>query len=106
VGLRNLRATAEAKAGKAARAALPTFKQYRESDGRFHFKLVDAQGRLLLQSLGFASPKDAGAAIGRLQKEGAVAWQAMGDQLAMVEDVDSGDVAEALQQLVAASASH
>ena len=106
VGLRNLHATAEAKAGKAARAALPSFKQYRESDGRFHFKLVDAHGRLLLQSQGFASPKDAGAAIGRLQKEGAVAWQAMGDQLAMVDGVDSSDVAEALQQLVAASASH
>ena len=104
VGLRNLRATTEAKAGKATKAALPSFKQYRESDGRFHFKLVDAQGRLLLQSQGFASPKDAGAAIGRLQKEGHSAWQAMGNQLAVAEGVATDDVAEALQQLVAASA--
>ncbi len=103
VGLRNLRATTEAKAGKATKAALPSFKQYRESDGRFHFKLVDAQGRLLLQSQGFASPKDAGAAIGRLQKEGHSAWQAMGNQLAVAEGVATDDVAQALQQLVAAS---
>ena len=32
---------------KAAKAALPSFKQYREADGRHYFKLVDAQGRLL-----------------------------------------------------------
>ena len=89
---------------RATKAALPSFKQYRESDGRFHFKLVDAQGRLLLQSQGFASPKDAGAAIGRLQKEGHSAWQAMGNQLAVAEGVATDDVAEALQQLVAASA--
>ena len=105
VGLRNLRASTEARAGKTAKAAMPSFKQYRESDGRFHFKLVDAQGRLLLQSQGFASPKDAGAAIGRLQKEGGAAWQAMADQLAVAEGVGSDEVTEALRQLVAASTS-
>ncbi len=105
VGLRNLRASTEARAGKTAKAAMPSFKQYRESDGRFHFKLVDAQGRLLLQSQGFASPKDAGAAIGRLQKEGEAAWQAMADQLAVAEGVGSDEVTEALRQLVAASTS-
>jgi tryptophanyl-tRNA synthetase len=105
VGLRNLRASTEARAGKTAKAAMPSFKQYRESDGRFHFKLVDAQGRLLLQSQGFASPKDAGAAIGRLQKEGDAAWQAMADQLAVAEGVGSDEVTEALRQLVAASTS-
>ena len=105
VGLRNLRASTEARAGTTAKAAMPSFKQYRESDGRFHFKLVDAQGRLLLQSQGFASPKDAGAAIGRLQKEGDAAWQAMADQLAVAEGVGSDEVTEALRQLVAASTS-
>jgi tryptophanyl-tRNA synthetase len=104
VGLRNLRATAEAKAGKTAKAALPSFKQYREADGRFHFKLVDAQGRLLLQSQGFASPKDAGAAIGRLQKEGTAAWDTLIDQLPPAEGVSKSEVAEALQLLVAAAA--
>jgi len=106
VGLRHLRAGAssDAKAAKATgKIALPLFKQYRESDGRFYFKLLDAQGRLLLQSQGFASPKDAGAAIGRLQKEGAAAWMALGEQLAVADGVAQGDAAEALQQLVAAS---
>ena len=108
VGLRNLRASSsgDGKAGKsgAGKAALPSFKQYRESDGRFHFKLVDAQGRLLLQSQGFASPKDAGAAIARLQKEGAAAWQALGEQVAVAEGASQDDVASALQQLVEAAA--
>ncbi|MBP6852410.1 MAG: tryptophan--tRNA ligase [Rhodoferax sp.] len=106
VGLRNLRVSSvDAKAGKTggAKTALPSFKQYRESDGRFHFKLVDAQGRLLLQSQGFASPKDAGAAIGRLQREGATAWQALGEQLGIAEGASENDVAAALQQLVEAS---
>jgi tryptophanyl-tRNA synthetase len=70
VGLRNLRAQATQKSAKAAKAALPVFKQYRESTGQFHFKLVDAQGKLLLESAGFAAPKDAGQAIARLQAEG------------------------------------
>ncbi len=104
VGLRNLRATSEAKATKSGKAAVPSFKQYRESDGRFHFKLVDAQGRLLLQSQGFASPKDAGAAIGRLQKEGIAAWEAMADQLPPADGVSASEVTEALEQLVAAAA--
>ena len=104
VGLRNLRATSEAKATKSGKAAVPSFKQYRESDGRFHFKLVDAQGRLLLQSQGFASPKDAGAAIGRLQKEGVAAWETMADQLPPADGVSASEVTEALQQLVAAAA--
>jgi tryptophanyl-tRNA synthetase len=82
----------------------PSFKQYRESDGRFHFKLVDAQGRLLLQSQGFASPKDAGAAIGRLQKEGVAAWETMADQLPPADGVSASEVTEALEQLVAAAA--
>src|SRR5690606_16323016 len=61
VGLRDLRSTpaSSAKAGK-ARAALPQFKQYREKDGRFHFKLVDAEGRELLVSAGHESPREAG----------------------------------------------
>lgn len=71
VGLRRLGdLAAPAKAAKASKAALPSFKQYREADGRFAFKLVDAQGQLLLQSLPFDSPKVAAQAIARLQAEG------------------------------------
>src|SRR5688572_10356658 len=70
VGLRDLRTApvASAKSGK-PRAAQPTFKQYREKDGRFHFKLIAADGRELLVSEGFASPKEAGTLIALL-KEG------------------------------------
>ena len=104
VGLRDLRAASAAtKAGAKAKAALPSFKQYREADGQFHFKLVDAQGRLMLQSKGYASPKDAGAAIGRLQKEGSPAWLALGDQVGVADGVSADEVAAALQQLVEAT---
>jgi len=104
VGLRDLRAaSADSKAGAKAKAALPSFKQYREADGQFHFKLVDAQGRLLLQSKGYASPKDAGAAIGRLQKEGSPAWLALGDQVGVADGVSPDEVAAALQQLMGAA---
>src|SRR5690606_19649434 len=57
VGLRNLAsaaaAAAPAAAGKPSAKTGAAFKQYREkSDGRFYFKLVDAQGAALLQSRG------------------------------------------------------
>ncbi|MDQ6881292.1 MAG: tryptophan--tRNA ligase, partial [Pseudomonadota bacterium] len=64
VGLRNLSAqVAKTRTAGPTRVALPSFKQYRETDGNFYFKLVDAQGRLLLQSRAFASPKEVGLAI-------------------------------------------
>jgi len=69
VGLRNLAAQAGGSKGKAAKAALPSFKQYREADGKFYFKLVNAAGKLLLQSQGFNSPKEAGQMI-RWLREG------------------------------------
>ncbi len=99
VGLRNLAAASQATGKKADKAALPSFKQYREKDGSFAFKLVDAGGRLLLQSQAFASPKDAGATIGRLQKEGAGAVTALAGQLTLGDGVAQSDVATALQQL-------
>jgi tryptophanyl-tRNA synthetase len=67
VGLRNLATVAGSGRKDKAKSALPTFKQYRESDGRFYFKFVDAQGRTLLQSTGFASPKEAGQCIAALK---------------------------------------
>ena len=71
VGLRDLRqGPSEAGGTRLAKAAQPTFKQYRENDGRFYFKLADADGRLLLQSRGFESPRDAGQMIARLRQEG------------------------------------
>jgi tryptophanyl-tRNA synthetase len=100
VGLRKLGDQAQATTAKAAKAALPTFKQYREADGQFRFKLVDAQGRLLLQSLGFASPKDAGQAIAQLQRDGAEALTVLSAQLEPLA-VEATMVSAALDLLAA-----
>ena len=98
VGLRKLGDQAQTTTAKAAKAALPSFKQYREADGQFRFKLVDAQGRVLLQSLGFASPKDAGQAIALLQRDGAAALATLAAQLEPTA-VDSATVGAALELL-------
>jgi tryptophanyl-tRNA synthetase len=70
VGLRALSSGSAVPVAKETKTALPSFKQYREQDGQFYFKLVDAKGQVLLQSLGFVSPKEAGQTIARLQSEG------------------------------------
>jgi tryptophanyl-tRNA synthetase len=80
-----------------AKAALPSFKQYREDDGRFYFKFVDAQGRLLLQSTGFASPKEAGQFIAQL-KQSASAQQLHG-LAAPAEGVALDEINTALRSL-------
>jgi tryptophanyl-tRNA synthetase len=87
VGLRPLdsRPTA-AKAAKATRSAAPSFKQYREQDGLFYFKLLDAQGHLLLQSTGFASPREAAQTVTRLQQQGAGAIAELQSQLIVAGD--------------------
>ena len=107
VGLRPLTATmAEAPKAKAAKAAQPTFKQYRESDGRFYFKLVHADGRVLVQSEGHASPKDAGQLIAKLKAEGAALVHEAEKGLhlagAMIGRLEDGiELAEVLESLAA-----
>jgi len=105
VGLRDLRVQATTKAAKSAKANLPTFKQYRETSGQFHFKLVDAQGRLLLQSHGFDSPKDAGKTIGLLQQQGRAALSGLAAHIDVAADATVEEVGAALQQLMDAAAS-
>ena len=102
VGLRSLAQTSAAQSTKAAKVALPSFKQYREADGKFYFKLLAADGRLLLQSTGFAAPKEAGQAIAQLQTQ-ADALAQLASHLAPVEGVDTADVQAALQALAAAN---
>ena len=100
VGLRNLSSQSgpagQSKADRSGRAALPSFKQFRESDGQFYFKLVDAKGRLLLQSIAFASAREAGQTIARLR-------QSADAQLAGSAEpgpgVDLSEVTSALQML-------
>ena len=72
VGLRNFthfgemqRKTAEKK-----KTALPIFKQYREKDGKFYFKLTTASGKELLQSIAFDSGKDCGQVVSSLKCSG------------------------------------
>ena len=77
MGLRDLSSAGDIASEDAgvARVAPPLFKQYREKDGRFYFKLTAGDGTLLIQSEGFDSPRDAGQLI-------AVIKQAeQGDQL-------------------------
>lgn len=98
VGLRNLAAAAAAPKAKAAKAATPSFKQYREADGKHYFKLVDAAGRLLAQSTGFESPQDAGRAVARLKREGFAPGE---PQLQLAAGVTADQVAAALRQFAA-----
>jgi tryptophanyl-tRNA synthetase len=98
VGLRNLAATARAAdRTKSAKAALPSFKQYREADGRHYFKLVDGSGRLLAQSAGFDSPQEAGRTIAQLRKNGPAAG--LDAALLPAEGVGAAEITEALEQL-------
>ncbi|MDP2018167.1 tryptophan--tRNA ligase [Hydrogenophaga sp.] len=99
VGLRPLQVAAAPLASKGGKSAAPSFKQYREQDGLFYFKLLDAQGGLLLQSTGFTAPRDAAQAMARLQREGNAALQAMADQLA--SRGDAAAVSAALQSFSA-----
>ncbi|KPL48437.1 tryptophan--tRNA ligase [Xanthomonas axonopodis] len=97
VGLRDLSSQAATAAVQASeKIALPVFKQYRESDGKFYFKLNDGAGALLLQSDGFASPRDAGQVIARLKQ----ATQASDLQLPGVHaQVDSDVILAAMDAL-------
>jgi tryptophanyl-tRNA synthetase len=96
VGLRDLRAQATTQKVKVAKVAKPVFKQYREKDGKFYFKLVDVEGKLLLQSLGFDSPKEAGQTIGLLQTQGAAALPGLAHQLVRMSELEAAEVSAAL----------
>lgn len=76
-----------------------SIKQYRESDGRFYFKLVGANGAALLQSRGLADAREAGGWVKRLKTEGATALDAA--PVALAEGVDRAAVEGALAALVA-----
>jgi tryptophanyl-tRNA synthetase len=99
VGLRNLRNNAETASAKSVKIAKPTLKQYREKDGLFYFKLVDARGRLLLQSLSFEAPREAAAAIAQLRTQGSQALAGLQAQLEPLEGISAEDLAGALSQM-------
>ncbi len=68
VGLSRFTAIETKTEKKAQKKDVAQFKQYREADNRFYFKLV-YQGRELLVSDGFESGRDAGQWVGRLKRE-------------------------------------
>lgn len=96
VGLRDLRSTVGQKTEKAIKVAKPVFKQYREKDGKFYFKLVDTSERVLLQSLGFDSPKEVGQSIALLKTQALGTLADLTHKLEVLPDVTPQDVAAAL----------
>ena len=68
VGLRDLSkvSVAVSEAPREKTEAAPSFKQYREADGKFYFKLMQGE-RLLLVSRGFDSPRDAGQRVAAMK---------------------------------------
>ena len=103
VGLRDLsQVVAGSDAGKPKRssdAGVPSFKQYRDADGKFYFKLVQGE-RVLLQSAGFDSPRDAGQRIASI-KSGTLDADVADFMLG--EGVRSDEVNAALEAFVAAA---
>ncbi|GMV28297.1 MAG: tryptophan--tRNA ligase [Rhodanobacteraceae bacterium] len=97
VGLRDFRAQAvKPRGADAGKAGKPQFKQYRETDGKFYFKLVDASQRVLLQSGAFDSPKLAGQRIAALRADATFDG---GDGCALGEGVSAADVEQALASI-------
>ncbi|GAA6141760.1 tryptophan--tRNA ligase [Hydrogenophaga sp. 5NK40-0174] len=68
---------------KKTRSAMPTFKQYREKDGLFYFKLTTASGDLVLHSTGFSDPKEAAGHIRDLKTLGSTALAAMSEKVTL-----------------------
>jgi tryptophanyl-tRNA synthetase len=101
VGLRKLSATdtASTKTGKTANAPQASFKQYREKDGLFYFKLVNTAGAVLLQSRSFESPKQAGQAIAQLVRDDAEGINALKNQLETVNSNAQSHAAHALVEM-------
>jgi tryptophanyl-tRNA synthetase len=100
VGLRNL-ADQAGRAKKKEKAALPSFKQYREEDGRFYFKFLDASGRLLAQSRAFDSPQQAGRVIAELKKGTPLDDPGLAGTLTIADGVAAAEFASALAALSA-----
>ena len=99
VGLRKLATSADAATTKTPRTTAAAFKQYREKDGKFYFKLVDAKGKVYLQSLGFESPKSAGQCIAQLRVGGASAVNDLAAQIEPLNDEARDVLAQLLQGL-------
>ncbi len=99
VGIRRLRLEHPISTPQTVKPAPASFKQYRENDGLFYFKLLSAKGHLLLESIGFTSPKEAGQSIAFLRRSGLLGVQQLRAQLQPFEDSLLTQIDEALQSL-------
>jgi len=106
VGLRDLSHAVAVSGKTVAKRTPPTFKQYREADGKFYFKLVDGD-RALLRSAAHDSPRSAGQLIARLKQEGGGSLRKieatavhLGEDLVghLHDGVELADLVEALAQ--------
>jgi tryptophanyl-tRNA synthetase len=85
---------------KSVKVESASFKQYREADGKFYFKLVDAQAKVLLQSRGFESPKEAGQVISRIKTEGVSILSSLAAYLNLPSAEELSVINDALMQMV------
>ncbi len=93
VGLRSFAPLVQPKkAEKKAQKVVAVFKQYREKDNRFYFKLA-FEGRELFVSQGFDSGRDAGQWVGRLKKDSSTLTDA---PITFADGVTKEDVIAAL----------
>ena len=102
VGLRGLGGLqAAAKIAKpTAKTDVASFKQYREEDGKFYFKLVDAKAAVLLQSHGFESPKEAALVILRIKTDGISALKSLSEYLNSTSSAELSVINDALRKMV------
>ena len=84
----------KATATTAKKKETALFKQYREADGKFYFKLTDAAGRLLFVSAAFESGRDAGKTIGEMKSGWNAKFLAL---LNLSEGVKEEDIIAALE---------
>jgi tryptophanyl-tRNA synthetase len=98
-GLSGLQSVAKSTK-KAAKTEVASFKQYREADGKFYFKLVDANAKVLVQSYGFESPKEVAAAISSIKDAGLDAFPPLSKWLHPVEEYNLQLIVKVLQQIV------
>ncbi|MGY4514997.1 tryptophan--tRNA ligase [Lysobacter sp. HA18] len=98
VGLRDLSKVSVTTSDVDERAAPAMFKQYRENDGKFYFKLVRGD-RVLLQSAGFDAPRDAGQRVAALKQAAK-----LDDDALLADGATRDEVEAALAQMAEAAA--
>jgi tryptophanyl-tRNA synthetase len=77
----------------------PSIKQYRDSDGRFYFKLVDGSDRILLQSLSFENPKEAGNWVSKMKNDGHSSLALINNLIEPIDQILENQIFVALDEI-------